>query len=375
MAECKYRIQTVQGLSKQYTLEQLRLRKADGLIDDASKCTPDDGDSWTPLGMLLMMHGDSRELHPSPGRRQRSAPTTHKTASSESEERGASATLDVTPRFLRSRRATAVILSLGLAAVFALGWMSSGYFRSPNPELFGGKSTEVGKALSPEEMTSKIDAMENRLRFVQSTLPAIEKINRKLDFEARENSTVPLIGYQPREVTADEKVLVDERLMRYSRLVREKGANGSRLDDSTVRTYSRYLVELIELIDSERTGRDDALMKLAELVKFIYLLQLGNLRSGSQPAHQEAEQLILESSNIGLRRLFVELQTGDVGFYDVVASATPRERAGMLLVRYWFYRAHNPADVDQWLQKMLADIDPAYHGEIYKSINEVAAIE
>ena len=53
MSEKRYRLQTESGLSEEYSLEGLRERTSDGLVDAAAQCTPDNGDTWLSLGTLV----------------------------------------------------------------------------------------------------------------------------------------------------------------------------------------------------------------------------------------------------------------------------------------------------------------------------------
>ncbi len=378
MAEASYRVQTMQGLSKHYSLDELRKRKADGLVDDAAKCTPDDGDTWSPLGMLLSTYPESGDQQHRAARNSRhKAQRSRKQPESARTDEAGSGPSESLPfaRLAGHKYVTRAVIGMGLTAIFALGWSASKMLRGPSPPRFNAKSIEGRDTLSPAELSAKVTEIESRLVYIQSTIPSMEQISRKLDFEAGEKPALPLLGYIPRSLTPDEQLVADDRLARYSRLVREQGANGRRLDSITVRTYSNYLVELIELIDSERPDRAAATMKLAELTKFIYLLQLKNTRGSDVAAAAEAEQLILESANRGLRKLFVELRTGDARFADVLNSARPREQAGLVLIRYWFYRARSIRAADQWLAEMLTHVDSGQHAEIHKSISEVNGIE
>ena len=53
MTEPQYRLQTEQGLSKQYSLSRLKEKHAAGVVDEAVQCTVDDGDTWMSLADVL----------------------------------------------------------------------------------------------------------------------------------------------------------------------------------------------------------------------------------------------------------------------------------------------------------------------------------
>ncbi|GAB5440985.1 MAG: hypothetical protein Fues2KO_13340 [Fuerstiella sp.] len=53
MAESQYRLQTEEGLSKQYSLARLIEKHSAGVVSGSVRCTPDDGSTWTSLNDLI----------------------------------------------------------------------------------------------------------------------------------------------------------------------------------------------------------------------------------------------------------------------------------------------------------------------------------
>ena len=52
-----------------------------------------------------------------------------------------------------------------------------------------------------------------------------------------------------------------------------------------------------------------------------------------------------------------------------------REQAQLLVLRYWYHRAVNPATAKMWADKMLTLVDQSQHEIVVTSIAEVDEIE
>ena len=107
----------------------------------------------------------------------------------------------------------------------------------------------------------------------------------------------------------------------------DQGPDGRNLDEATVDLYTGFLKGLIGSVDATGPKRVDALYELSEWVKLVYLLQPGRLSSTDSVVGQQAVQELPEISNDGLKRMYVELATGDMRFVDVFDRADAAEQS------------------------------------------------
>lgn len=230
--------------------------------------------------------------------------------------------------------------------------------------------------LSNREITAHLQVLSAQLKHVaeQSTAD-LSHIPVPESFELLTRPPVPLQTWKPPQRSPRSIAAAEESFRQYVDLVRKKGPDGRQLNTTTVENFSDRMAELMIMPGETGSSRADAARDLAEKTKLLYLLQLGNLRSDDPRIRASGITTLVNAADAGLRTLFTEFLTHDMSLQMILESATPVERNELLLIRYWCYRAANPAGAKQWLDRMRSlynGIDVRY---ITAAINEVDDIE
>lgn len=283
-----------------------------------------------------------------------------------------------TDRPRRPRISSMIVMVAGVTAVgLLIWWMRSG---SPSVEDLTGGSFSLaetnGETLSLEELSARTQILGVQLSRVTRVLANRDAAAEPIELPELPSARprLPLMPFHAETLSDSDTSRSADFQSRYTKLVQEQGPDGSRLDDAVVTRYSGYLTHLAQHAGSEGATRAEALYKLSEWTKLLYLMQFGRLSSSERSIVRQAQKEVLDASNAGLATIFPELASGDMRFVDVFERASDAEQARLLLVRFWYYRADNPEYAHGWLEESLQQLDEQHHADVRASIAEVEQI-
>lgn len=311
----------------------------------------------------------AREAEPEPVEPPPAPPKSPSVASDETEFSPDNEPEDGYGFILSRRNISAVVIIAGLAAsVFLVVWVAGGVAEEIVFRRFEGREA----SLMVLQNQSKL--MKRQLSVMTRKLAAIDvstDTDRLITEPGPGRPLLPPLAFEPRNLTREQKESEESLTERLGPYLRDRILTGEKPDADTARAYAVHIHQLIGFADGYGPDRVDALHRVSELVKLSYLNHRGLIESANPESRAEGSAAVLAASQKGLHLIYPELAAGDSSLQQIMESASSPERAQLLLIRYWYYRAARSATAARWLDTVRALVDDADQATIDGSLSEV----